>query len=165
MILTVPYSEFLETAKRFDIGEVFVEPAEKGVVLTGLLPNRDHVLRAWTEEDRTAVERELTPLGFLVLTGEWTRDAVSPDHTLDRCWVAAVAYVSDKKMPGIWVDAFDAEPTPAQVLKAVYDEFLATGELNEVSMEEFVRLAEPNVVIVTPSSLKSFLEAKGKEPD
>jgi hypothetical protein len=47
-----------------------------------------------------------------------------------------------------------------QVLKSLFDEFRDTGELDEISFEEFVRQANPNVVIVSPSELQSFLTQK-----
>ncbi len=47
-----------------------------------------------------------------------------------------------------------------QVLKAMYEEFRATGELGDVAMEEFIRLANPNVVIISPNELLSYLLQK-----
>jgi hypothetical protein len=46
------------------------------------------------------------------------------------------------------------------VLKAMYDEFRATGEVDEVPFEEFVQLANATVVIVSPVEIESFLKQK-----
>jgi hypothetical protein len=42
----------------------------------------------------------------------------------------------------------------------MYEELRETGELSEVSFEEFVRLANANVVVVTPAQLRGYVMAK-----
>jgi hypothetical protein len=74
--------------------------------------------------------------------------------------VAAVSYASGTNQPGVWVDAFEGPPTTVQVLRSVYEEFRKNGEMPEVSFEEFVRIANPNVAIVTPPELAAYLQAK-----
>lgn len=164
VVLSVPYGEFADAAKRLGISEAFLESELGTITLTACIAGPGHVLRTTLRADADKVQSELGPLGIAVYPGKWSAGDELVDGPQSTLWVAAVAYVSDKKAPGVWVDAYDAEPTPAQVLKAIYDEFRSSGELNEVSMEEFVRLAEPNVVIVPPTALNSFAEAKRAEP-
>ena len=71
--------------------------------------------------------------------------------------------MSERLMPGVWVDAYSEQPSAAMALKGLYDEFRSTGEVGEISFEEFVRLALPNVVIVSPLEIEKFIESK--EPD
>ena len=46
------------------------------------------------------------------------------------------------------------------VLRTMFDEFRDTGEMEHISFEEFLQLANPNVVILTPSELRSFMDQK-----
>lgn len=94
--------------------------------------------------------------------GSWSQGTDLPDReiSISEAYVAAIAYQSSEHKPGIWVDAFPSLPTQVQALRALFDEFRATGEIAEVSFEEFVRLANPNVVIVGPAEIHSFLTQK-----
>lgn len=102
----------------------------------------------------------LSPTGIGAYEGSWQEADSVDDSWNHKLYIAAVSYKSDKHPPGVWVDAYLSEPTPAQVLKSIYDEFRETGELLEVSMEDFVKLATPNVVIVSPSNIRTYLESK-----
>jgi hypothetical protein len=42
----------------------------------------------------------------------------------------------------------------------MFDEFRATGELDEIPFEEFSTLANANVVIVSPAEIDSYLRQK-----
>lgn len=100
--------------------------------------------------------------GFKVHDGSWTLNGEAPAnaHELETMHIAAVSYLSGGDQPGVWVDAFLGQPTTIQVLRAAYDEFISNGEMGEASFEEFIRLAKPNVAVVSPAELSSYLESK-----
>ena len=56
------------------------------------------------------------------------------------------------------MDVFPLEPTPAEVLKKIYKEFKESGELRELGFEDFVQLAHPNIVILTPEQVQGYLK-------
>ncbi len=156
----MPYPEFVETAKRLGVTEVYCLPKDGSTLVNGLLPSSNHFLEAEFPLGLEETIGNLTPAGIGAYEGHWQESEDIIESWRTQLYIAAVAYKSDKKSPGVWVDAYLSEPTPAQVLKAIYDEFKETGELNEVSMEEFVRLASPNVIVVSPSNIQTYLESK-----
>ena len=83
---------------------------------------------------------------------------------LTEIYVAGVAYRTESGPPGLWMDAYAVQPTQVQVLKSMYDEMTSTGQMAEVSFEEFVRLSESNVVVAGPNDLRSFLALKEALP-
>jgi hypothetical protein len=104
---------------------------------------------------------ELESQGVRAGKGHWSDgvDRVS-DSPADLPFIAAVAYKSRDDMPGLWVDASLDHPTHASVLKALYEEFQASGEIGSTTLEEFIRGAMPNVVILTPAEIEKYLNDK-----
>ena len=114
--------------------------------------------RLSAQEIRAKLQKD----GFEVREGEWTDSGEGASDRIGerQAHIAAVAYVSREKTPGLWLDAFPAQPVTGAVLRSFYDELAANGEIPEVSFEEFVRLASPNVIIVGPSEIQGFLDQK-----
>lgn len=162
MTLRVPFEQFSETVRRVvGTDEAYVVPTENGCICTAFdVAKRVRVL---TKESgpAKAVKEKLEKSGMKIRPGYWAEgDEDVPEPAPPIPFVAAVSYDATNHHPGVWIDAYDTLPTAAQVLRAMFDEFSDTGELQEVSFEEFVRLAKPNVVIVTPSELVSYAIAK-----
>jgi len=161
MTLRVPYSDFAAAATRFEVREAYILPKRGGTDITSVAKASGHILFSRSEFPLEQVREELTRKGLHVFNGAWSLDP--PDEATARCedtFIAAVSYVSSESMPGIWVDAYPWQPTQVQVLRALYDEFRDTGEVGEVPFEEFIRLASPNVVIVSPLEIDGFAESK-----
>lgn len=162
MTLRVPFEQFSETVRRVvGTDEAYVVSTENGCICTAF--NTDKRVRVLTKESgpAAAAKEKLEKSGMKIRQGYWAEgDEDVPEPTPNIPYIAAVSYEAANHQTGVWVDAYDALPTPAQILRAMFDEFSDTGELQEVSFEEFVRLAKPNVVIVTPSELTSFATAK-----
>lgn len=162
MTLQVPFDQFPKTAERI-LGEklAFLAPHGRGAMVTAAKSGT--VVVAVTEEPPEDVAARLKEAGFETHDGAWIPDApvdAEPGQYVDA-YVGAVAYESSEGKPGLWLDAYEALPTEVQVLKAMFEDFRSTGQLDEVSFEEFVRLANPNVVIVSPKDLRSFVDQKG----
>lgn len=163
MLLHVTFDEFAEAAKRV-VGakEAYVRADAGGVILTAAHPTENRLVTTHGHVSVEEAKKKLTAAGLTVHEGAWTIDGESilDEMDLSNVHVVAVSYLSGTNQPGVWVDAFENQPTTVQVLRALYDEFRSTGEMPEVSFEEFVRLANPNVAIVSPSELAGFVEAK-----
>jgi hypothetical protein len=163
MTLHVPIDRFPETAKRvLDSTEAYVAAHSGGAVATACSVAGTTLVRSFVKSSVEETMNLLRESGFEVYEGAWSHDegnGFEPDDA-GAAYVAAVAYESDEDKPGLWIDAYGSAPTPMQVLKSLFDEFRDTGELDEISFEEFVRQANPNVVIVSPSELQSFLTQK-----
>jgi len=108
------------------------------------------------------VRRKLELAGFEVFEGEWGEAGEWPSDRMveEPIYIAAIAYRSRERTPGLWVDAYPALPTNATALRTFYDELSTNGEILEISFEEFVRAANPNVVILGPNELQNFVKDK-----
>ncbi len=158
MVLRVTLEEFAEAVRRYAAGaEVFVANAANGVTLTARNPKDDVMVSSHSERPMTEICPMLEKAGLKVCEGEWQPDP-GPSGTV---YVAAVAYRSRETMPGLWVDCFPTVPTQMDVLKALYDEFVQTGDINGVSFDKFVQQVQPNVLILGPEELAAFASRKG----
>ncbi|MFM9874499.1 MAG: hypothetical protein ACKVQS_13670 [Fimbriimonadaceae bacterium] len=98
---------------------------------------------------------KLTEIGHTCRNGVWSTES---DHqSLDELYIAAVAYRTEHKEPGLWVDVYNSHPSPSKVLTKLLDEFNADGTLSEADNETFQKFAHPNIVILTPEQIQGFL--------
>lgn len=159
MTLEVPFDGFAEAAKRLvGSGPVFVAHENGGTRLSAADPAKNVRVVAYSPHDPGPVAEGLKGQGIAALEGRWIPDD-APAASGD-VYVAAVAYRTAHSQPGLWVDAFPTLPTSVQALRALYDEFRQTGQVADVPLEEFIRLAEPTVVILTPADLRGFAADK-----
>ena len=62
------------------------------------------------------------------------------------------------------MDAFHYEPSKADVLQDWYDDLRETGELSESqTLEQLIKIVEPNVVILAPDEAQNFAMRKRDE--
>ncbi|MGV3615501.1 MAG: hypothetical protein ACO1SV_09230 [Fimbriimonas sp.] len=165
MTLQVPFESFVAVVGRvLGAREAFLAPHPSGTLVTAADPSRGALVSTLATVPPEEVRRLLGEAGIEAFDGTWggaDTPSLSPETT--DAFIAAVAFESSEGRPGVWVDAFPSLPTQVQVLRTMYDEFRGTGELSEVTFEEFVRLANPTVVILSPSDLRSFLAQKAAE--
>ena len=163
MTLHVPFDEFPDTVKRLlGHSEAYLEMRARGVVATAVHSSEERMVATSTPLTFTDARKALEKHGMTIYKGRWSLE-VEPDMEpidLQRAYIGAVAYESGEDRPGIWVDVFSELPTQVLVLRALYEEFRSTGELTDVSFEEFVRLGKPNVAIVSPAEIAKFIEQK-----
>lgn len=162
MTLHVDFDQFAATVKRL-IAEpvVFVARRDHRTCVTASDPAKQMLLFSQTKLPIEEAQSVLQKDGMEVLHGYWTEgEPCDPREDRHYVHVAAVSYRSGEDMPGIWIDAYSELPSTAMVLRALFDEFKETGEVGDLPFEEFVRIANPNVVVVSPAELERFLEAK-----
>jgi hypothetical protein len=162
MVLTVPYEEFAAACKRVGAKEVYLAPNGKGTVLTVGDLHKQVVIASKSDAPLTEVSEALESAGLNVFPGRWGDGSVEFAESSNghSPFVAAVAYQSNDSTPGLWMDAFPTPPTPLIVLRTMFEEFKANSEIGEVTYEEFVRYARPNVVILTPGDIATYLAQK-----
>ncbi len=164
MTLRVPFDLFSETVRRVvGTDEAYLAPTDAGSICTAFDTNKR--VRVLTKQPgpASATKEKLEKAGMKIRSGYWAEgDEDVPEPAQAVPFIASVSYHANKDQAGVWVDAYDSLPTVALVLKAMYDEFTDTGELQDISFDEFVRLAHPNVVIVTPSELINYVTAKNQ---
>lgn len=159
MVLTVPFEGFAEAMKSLPGARVaYVSTLGSRTVATACDPSSGASVRAFATMPLSEARAALESAGVTVRDGTWGDRPDDPGPL----WVAAVAYKSEENSPGLWVDTYEAKPTTGQVLAELYEEFRETGEVGDVSMEEFIRLADPNVVILSPEEQAEFARRGGR---
>lgn len=162
MILNVPYEEFPAAAKRIGAKDAFVSERPGGSVITAADPHKNVIVVCTCECSFEDVQRDLTKEEIKAAKGRWADASPILDGGVDGqgAYVAAVSYQSASHMPGLWMDAYPTAPTPQIVLRGMYDEFRENHEIGNVTYEEFLRWAHPNVVILSPSEIATYLSQK-----
>lgn len=96
--------------------------------------------------------------GYQIIAADWSTGGAGPDsmESATAVYVAAVAYQSSERKPGLWMDAFAEAPSTGDVLSALYEEFRENGDIGDLSLEAFLKIARPNVVIMSPDQLRIF---------
>jgi hypothetical protein len=163
MTLQVPFEGFAKAAQSLaDTKAAFFTHHASGTVVTCANPEKAiHIVavsKLPCEEAKKLLEKE----GLHVQEGIWTEEGnvdLEKDP-LSTAFVAAVSYQSSEHVPGVWVDSYPDQPNHVQVLRTMYEEFRQNGEVDDVTFEEFIRLSNPNVVVVSASELRGYLETK-----
>jgi hypothetical protein len=166
MVLRVELDRFAEeVAARLSIHDVYVGRTAVGCLATAGDPSRDFVIAASTSKSVEETRTYLSRAGLHVNLGGWDTegDEIAPDEL--PAWIAAVAYRTNDPKPGLWIDAYAHEPTPAEILMRLYDEFRETGEMGEIPFEEFMRFASPTVVVVKPEEVQRYVERNSPSDD
>jgi len=158
MTLRVPFDGFADAVRQFGEGVVaYVEAEGAYCVVTAAHRGDRLVSRAPLSVERAMAK--LREAGLEPRVGRWVEDEEVGDHGATP-FVAAVAYRTDEDKPGVWVDAFAELPTEVDALRAMYDEFTATGQVAEIDFEKFVTDIRATVVVVTPTELAEYVDAK-----
>jgi len=163
MTLQVPFDQFPSTVQRLiGASEAYLTRHAGGVLVTAARPERAMVVVAMAELSIEDAMTRLAEAGVDSYEGAWSTEGALHLATASAAdaYIAAVGFESGEGRPGVWIDAYDALPTQVQVLRAMYDEFRDTGELPEVAFEEFVRMVNATVVVISPSDVRSFLAQK-----
>jgi len=158
MVLSIAFDQFTAVGQKLQIcPSVCVRPYGSGAIVTGANPTTGVIISSIVRLPVADVKKRLNDDRWETIDGQWSTEAVElQEQTTAELTVGAVAYQSRDSKPGLWVDAFTEPQNQTQVLRAMYDELTANGELGNVSFEEFIRLANPNVVILSPSDLARF---------
>lgn len=153
-MLLVTFDHFVtEVRERFGTGPVYAFGSGSQVKLTAAGKDGVVVCATGPPDARST----LSALGFEIREGLWSSADVLAQEPEPIPWVVAVAYDSAETKPGLWVDARLLQPSAADALKDMYDEFRQSGEMADVSFDEFLRIANPNVVILSPDEIRGFL--------
>lgn len=167
LTLQVEFDRFLETVREVT-GEVrcYAQPSGASCFLSAASVERHTIVTCAALLSEADAISKLVSEGATVGRGRWTAgsEPLTDSASEMQPYVAAIAYVSSDAGPGVWVDAFESLPTEMQALREMYDEFRETGELSDVAFEEFVRLAKPTVVVVSPAEIRGYAAQK-TEPE
>ena len=160
MVLTVSIDDFAETVKlQTKSTDAYLSVVGGRTLATAIEGEKGLLVRAETDATLDSTKQKLAGAGLKVHNGHWgdSSEGQAPSY-----WIGAVAYRSAEETPGLWVHAFAIKPSAGQVLAALYEEFRESGDIGDVPLEEFIRLADPNVVVLGPEDLSDFASAHVK---
>ncbi len=163
MTLTVPFAQFTDAVRReLAVKSVYIHAKGAWVVVTAANVNTGASVQSTTRLPADKIRETLKKDGFLVNDGSWATivETELPETHSPLLTVVAIGYSSADNVPGVWVDAFPEEPAKVDALRAMFDEFRQSGELDDVPFEEFLRLSNPNVTIVSGAELAKYLASK-----
>jgi hypothetical protein len=165
MTLVVDYKDFFAAVKRHGIGDdsdcVYYKRVGDSINLTYVNPQTGVQVVSFSPEGEGEVTAALEAQGLCGSKGTWVTEA-SLEHLTQlasETYIAAVAY-DTKKGPGLWIDALPTPPSEGAVLRAIFDEFVSEGLLDERAFEQFVHEAKPTVRILDPSDIERLLKQK-----
>ncbi|MEQ1821682.1 MAG: hypothetical protein ABL949_04165 [Fimbriimonadaceae bacterium] len=161
MVLKVAFDDFPASMVEYAVGsDAFLAELPAGCAVSAVNPQTGVIVSTVSDLDVVKARELLEASGLKVRVGAWTSEADDPIIGSGQTYVAAVAYRSRDFTPGLWMDAYPYEPSPSDVLREMYDEFLANGELKGGSFDEFTRLSFPNVVILKPEEISGYVAKK-----
>lgn len=164
MVLVVDYPSFVPAVQRYGTGEndcVYTKRAGDSLLLSYVNPATGVQVLAFGIGKEEDVVARLEAEGHCVARGLWVTEA-SLEHLAqiaNETYVAAVAYET-RKGPGLWIDAYATPPTEGAVLRAIFEEFVSEGLIDERSFETFIAEARPQVRILDPEDLERFVKQK-----
>ena len=79
---------------------------------------------------------------------------------MDMPFLGAVSYRANKERTGVWLEAYPELPTETRVLQDLYEEFKESGELEDISFDQFEAGAQATVVVLSPDQIETFLTTK-----
>jgi hypothetical protein len=156
VVLRVPFEDFPDAVRRLTGGtEVYLAASGRRTLVTAAKGTES--VEALSPEGLEPTRARLREAGLTARNGQWTASGSDLEVAeLAPIYVGAIAYIAEEGRPGLWVDGFDEPPSPNQVAKALYDEFLGNGEMREVSFEQFMDLAKPSIVVLSPEELRRY---------
>lgn len=157
MVLRVAPEDFPEAVRQYAHADrVFVTESSGAVTMSAVDPKSGVIVNSTTDMSLPEAKKMLQAAGLEAMEGEWSREAENPGN--GEYFVAAVAYRSKDPSPGLWVTAYRRQPTVRDVLRTCYEEFVETGEAGKATFDQFLNSAKPNVLILSPEDLRSFIE-------
>jgi hypothetical protein len=148
--LRIPLSSFVAACTRHNIPHVYLHTEMGETELVGWSPTGGSILSS-SATPRAEIEQILTQGKIEFSEG---RSAEAGAH--HPMWVAAVAYRSRDDAPGLWVDALPHEPRTGDVLERFHRELTEDGEMVGLTLAEFLNLARPTVVVLSPEEQSRF---------
>jgi len=167
MTLVVDFAGFVDAVRRYGVGGnecVYTTRKGETVHLTYVNPQTGVQIVSFLNGSEDAARAKLDEVGLGTAKGTWVTEA-SLEHLAQltsETYVAAVAY-DTRKGPGLWVDSYPFPPTEGGVLRAIFDEFVSEGILDERAFEQFIHDAKPVVRILEPVDLERFIKQKSSE--
>ncbi|MEI7987310.1 MAG: hypothetical protein WCI55_16940 [Armatimonadota bacterium] len=162
MTLRVPFDGFVEAVRRnLSTHDAYVHSDKARVVISAGQGDKKMVVIAAAHMTVEEAKSKLHAEGLHVYEGLWS---IGDDFDLmDMPFLGAVSYRANKERTGVWLEAYPELPTETRVLQDLYEEFKDSGELEDISFDQFEASAQATVVVLSPDQIETFLTTKRLE--
>ena len=159
MTLRVPFDGFVDAVRRnLNTHDAYVYSDNARVVVSAGQGDKKMVVIASAQMSKDEVKAKLHGEGLHVYDGLWS---IGDDlELMEMPFIGAVSYRANKEKTGAWVDAYLELPTETRVLQDLFEEFRESGELGEMTFDQFEANAQASVVVLTPDQIETFLTNK-----
>ncbi|MBS1706864.1 MAG: hypothetical protein JST40_13435 [Armatimonadetes bacterium] len=160
MTLSVSYELFKdEVLKRLPGERVYISREHGESVLTAGGPSTAMIVRTSVNKLVEEIRKDLQP-EIETHLGRWSEGSQTGDEPPLDLFIGGVSYQSNENRPGLWLDAYRTEPSVQEVLKNFHHEFVQSGDAGDLSFEDFLAFAHPNVVVYGPNEIRYHLGQK-----
>ena len=159
MTLRVPFDGFVEAVRR-NLGthDAYVHTDNARVIVSAGLGDKKMVVIASTQMPLDEAKSILHADGLHVFDGLWS---IGDDlELMEMPYLGAVSYRANKEKTGVWLEAYPEEPSETRVLQDLFEEFKDSGELGDITFDQFESSAQASVVVLSPDQIETFLTAK-----
>lgn len=159
MTLRVPFEGFVDAVRRtLNTHDAYVHTDNARIILSAGQGDKNLVVISSSHLPVDEVKQQLHAEGLHVFDGLWS---IADDlELLEMPYLGAVSYRANRDKTGVWVEAYPSVPTEARVLQDLYEEFKSSGEIGEISFDEFETAAQASVVVLSPEQIENFFTTK-----
>lgn len=159
MTLRVPFEGFGEAVRRnLSTHDAYVHSDNARVIVSAGQGDKKMVVVSSSQMSLEEVKSKLHADGLHVFDGLWS---IGDDlELMEMPFLGAVSYRANKEKTGVWLEAYPEMPTETRVLQDLFEEFRESGEVGEMSFDQFEASAQASVVVLSPDQIETFLTAK-----
>ncbi len=159
MTLRVPFDGFVEAVRRnLSTHDAYVHSDNARVIISAGQGDKKMVVISSSQSPLDQVKSKLHGDGFHVYDGLWS---IGDDFELmEMPYLGAVSYRANKEKTGVWLEAYPEMPNGTMVLQDLYEEFKTSGEIGDITFDQFELNAQASVVILSPGQIETFLTSK-----
>ncbi len=159
MTLRVPFDGFVEAVRRnLSTHDVYVHTDNARVIVSAGHGEKKMVVITSSELPFEVVKTKLHGEGLHVFDGLWS---IGDDLELMKMpFVGAVSYRANKDKTAVWFEAYPELPSETRVLQDLYEEFKGSGEIDQITFDQFELSAQASVLVLSPDQIETFLTSK-----
>lgn len=159
MTLRVPFDGFVEAVRRnLDTHDAYVHSDNARVIVSAGKGDKKMVVIASAQMSIEEATSKLHGEGLHVYEGLWS---IGDDLELMKMpYLGAVSYRANKEKTAVWVEAYPELPSETRVLQDLFEEFKDSGDIGEVTFDQFELGAQASVVVLSPDQIETFLTSK-----
>ncbi|MFZ4507352.1 MAG: hypothetical protein ACOYON_06615 [Fimbriimonas sp.] len=158
MVLRVALEDFPAEAERHcgKVG-VYVVANGTGSIASAAHPSEDRRVESFSSRGADEVRALLRAAGCAVGSGRWLGDSEANSTEAEHEFhLVAIAYVAAGSSPGLWVEVFPDAVADEHAIRTMHQEFVDTGEIPDISFNQFLDVAKPTVVSLSHEQILEF---------